>query len=169
MAKQSAKRTDPLAFDTPLELDLAGHSAEDLMAPLSQLVAAHPDGVSTPDLAQAVSTTAPTAQKALQLLEKERHIYSRRIGKTTIWYPNGRLVHPYLQLKKEMRGRIYNFTVREGRAGPTIQVLERSFSVLNGERTEGSIFVETATLKEFIAALEELAERFSLHEQKHGA
>ncbi|MBI2077220.1 MAG: helix-turn-helix transcriptional regulator [Euryarchaeota archaeon] len=168
MTKRDAKQDDPMAFDQPLTLSVQGKSAEDLMVPISQLVAAQPDGMATTDLADHLGVSPPTVQKALERLERERHVYSRTVGKTHVWYPNGRLIHPYLQLRKEANGRIYLFVAREGRAGPLIQIVEKSFSLLSGEKTEGSIFVEEAALDDFAKGLEELQARLKTHRAQVG-
>jgi hypothetical protein len=125
-----------------------------------RIVKSKPDGIGTSDVAKALEISFNTTVKMLRELEMEREIYSVKIGKATAWHPNGRLVHPYLELFKELRGTPYRVSVQEGRSGPIVQIQERSYSLLSGERVEGAIFVEYANLEGLIDALNEIKTRF---------
>lgn len=124
------------------------------------IVRYNPDGVPTSVMKDALEITVNTALKVLRSLEAEREIYSAKIGKTLVWYPNGRLIHPYLETFKELCGKPYRFSIQEGRRGPMVQIQERSYSLLRGERVEGAIFVELGNLEEFIEGLSEIRDRF---------
>jgi DNA-binding transcriptional ArsR family regulator len=130
-----------------------------------QIVKSHPDGVTGADIAAALSLSHPTAMRLLRELEREREIYSRQLRSIQVWYPNGRMVHPHLQAVRELRGKTYRATVQEGRAGPLVQVQERSYSLLHGERVDGAIFIDYAALDDFIQLLRELAERYERFEE----
>lgn len=131
-----------------------------------QAVKASPDGISTADVARATGVSLPTAKRILVELEKEREVYSRSHTERRIlvWYPNGRIVHQFLEVQKEIRGKTYRATVQEGRAGPAIQIQERSFSLLDGERVEGAIFVDYESIDDLLALLSELRHRFESYE-----
>ncbi len=124
------------------------------------IVRYNPDGVPTSVMKDALEITKNTALKVLRSLEAEREIYSAKIGKTLVWYPNGRLIHPYLETFMELCGKPYRFSIQEGRRGPMVQIQERSYSLLRGERVEGAIFVELGNLEEFIEGLSEIRDRF---------
>lgn len=127
-----------------------------------QLVRSHKDGVSTSDVAHGLNVANATAQKTLTELEREREVYSRSHTRRNIllWYPNGRLVHPYLEIFKELRGKTYRVTVQEGRSGAQVQLQERSFSLLSGERVEGAVFVDYNSLEDLIDMLQEIKKRY---------
>lgn len=131
------------------------------------LVKGHPDGVSASDIADALGIASNTVLKVLRELEREREVYSRTHsrGRSQVWYPNGRLIHPYLELFKEIRGKPYRISVQESRTGPLVQVQERSFSLLHGERVEGAIFVEYEALDQLIDGLNEMKTRYESHER----
>jgi len=124
-----------------------------------RIVRSRPDGIGTSDIAKALEISFNTAIKLLRELEMEREIYSVKIGKATAWHPNGRLVHPYLEIFKEFKGKPYRFSIQEGRSGPIIQIQERSYSLLSGERVEGAIFIEFTELDGLIQALNDLKGR----------
>lgn len=131
-----------------------------------QIVKSHPDGVTGADIAEALSLSHPTAMRLLRELEREREIYSRQMRSIQVWYPNGRMVHPHLQAVRELRGKTYRATVQEGRSGPLVQIQERSYSLLHGERVDGAIFVDFAALDDFLQLLQELATRYERFEEK---
>jgi hypothetical protein len=131
-------------------------------ARILQVVKASPNGITANAVAKVVGLTRPTVLLALRELERKREVYPSPSGLGTIrlWFPNGRMVHPILELYRELRGKTYRFTIQDGRAGPVIQIQERSYSLLQGERVEGAIFFEQATLDDFQLALTELKQRY---------
>lgn len=133
----------------------------DYRSRILRVVKSSPDGVTANTVAKLVGVTRPTALLALRELERAREVYSSPagLGAVRLWYPNGRMVHPYLELFKDLRGRTYRFSVQEGRTGPMIQIQERSYSLLQGDKVEGAIFVEQACLEDFQEALAELSRR----------
>jgi hypothetical protein len=139
-----------------------GTSESELLGQVLRLVKAHPDGLSTSDIARAAEATHPRVSRALLRLEREREIYSTSLrgGSMKVWFPNGRLVHPYLETFKDIRGRTYRLSVQDARYGSAVQIQERSFSVLSGEKVEGAVFVDYRGVDDLIAGLTELKTRF---------
>ena len=108
------------------------------------------DGISAGEIAEVLEITKNTVLKELRALEAEREIYSTKVGNTFVWFPNGRLIHPYLELFIEIRGKPYRLSIQEGRSGPLLQIQERSYSLLDGERIEGAVFLEYDALEDLI-------------------
>lgn len=133
----------------------------DHLARVLQVVKSSPNGITANAVAKVVGLTRPTVLLALRELERRREVYPSPSGLGTIrlWFPNGRMVHPYLETFKELRGKTYRFTVQEGRSGPLLQIQERSYSLLQGERVEGAIFIEYACLDDFQEGLEQIKQR----------
>lgn len=129
-----------------------------------------PEGISTQDIARAAGVSPPTVVRILKDLEREREVYGRSHTRRNImlWYPNGRMVHPFLELFKEIRGKTYRATVQEGRSGPAIQLQERTYSLLHGERIEGAIFVDYPAVDELIELLQQLKSRYESLESVKG-
>lgn len=131
-----------------------------------QLVKSHPDGIVVKDIADYLEVTPKTVLKNLRALEAEREIYSKKMGNANYWFPNGRLIHPYLEFFRELRGKPYRFSIQEGRSGPLVQIQERSFSLLHGEKVDGAIFVEFDLIDDIIDSLHDLKERYNTYESR---
>lgn len=149
-------------FLPPRALNTMGAESADLRVRALHVVKACPEGISTSEIATAVEVTKPTVLKVLRELEREREIYSRAHTKNQllIWYPNGKLIHSYLEMFRDLHGTTYRASIQEGQAGPTIQVQERTFSLLSGDRVEGAVFVELSAVDELIEMLNELKRRY---------
>jgi hypothetical protein len=168
----STKKNGRLRFDSLTAQDFLGNVDEENSDEKSdegiilQLVKSHPDGISVRDLADYLEVTPKTILKKLRALEAEREIYSKKISNATYWFPNGRLIHPYLEFFRELRGKPYRFTIQEGRSGPLVQIQERSFSLLFGEKVEGAIFIELGLVDDLIDSLQDLKNRYADYEKK---
>lgn len=166
--KSEMPQSTRFASLTPTDFVPVPESQEEILVPKSpdrisdvlRVVKANPDGATASDIARVLGMSPPTALRLLRELEREREVYSRTLRRLQIWYPNGRLIHPYLEIFKEIRGRTYRFTIQEARSGPAVQIQERSFSVLTGEHVDGAIFVDYAGLDDLEAAIKELRERY---------
>lgn len=136
-------------------------SGESHFDQILRVVRGSPNGITANAAGKVVGITRPTVMLALRELERRREVYSSPSGLGTIrlWFPNGRMVHPILDVYRELRGKTYRFTVQQGRSGPVVQIQERSYSLLQGERVEGAIFVEQDCISDFQEALEELKSR----------
>ncbi len=131
-----------------------------------QLVKSHSDGISVRDIADYLEVTPKTVLKKLRSLEADRELYSKKMGNANYWFPNGRLIHPYLEFFSDFRGKPYRFSVQEGRFGPLIQIQERSFSLLHGEKIDGAIFIEYDLIEDLIDSLQSLKDRYEIYESK---
>ena len=121
----------------------------------------HPEGVTAKMVADIAGITVQRAREILEELVGKREAYSRKIqGNLKLYYPNGKLIHKYLQESREIGSQIFRLSFHEGRKGPILQIQERSFSLLEGEKVEGSIFVEVDNIENFIDFIKYMYEKF---------
>ena len=125
-----------------------------------QIVKNNPNGTAAPQISDLINVSKSTVLNILKSLEYEREIYSTKVGKTLVWFPNGRLIHPYLEVFTELRGKPYRLSMQESKTGPMVQIQERSYSLMYGERVEGAVFIEYAVLDELIDSLGEIKKRY---------
>jgi nitrogenase molybdenum-iron protein alpha/beta subunit len=144
---------------------LSGPSERDRSARVLTLnnVRQNVDGTTIAEVASATGLPKHRVRTILSELEKDREIYSRRLAgsNATIYYPNGRLIHPYLRRQKELGTQIIRVSFHEGRKEePRVQIQERSFTISEGEKVEGSIYIDYTNLPNFIDFLNEMKEAF---------
>lgn len=131
-----------------------------------ELVLSHvrqrPDGTTLLDTAEAVDIPKHRVKQILIELDHDREIYSRKIRGVSgpMYYPNGRLIHKYLQRSKELGTQIFRISFHEGRTGPRVQIQERTFTLMEGEKVEGSIFIDHDSLDSFIEFIVEMNSDF---------
>lgn len=124
----------------------------------------NPDGASTQMVAQAIGLSVSRTRQILDQLVHEREAYDRDIPgvKGKLYYPNGRLIHQYLVESREMGSQIFRFSFHEGTRSPArLQIQERSFSLLGGEKMEGSIYIDTTNTEALIEALTEMVAKYN--------
>ena len=126
------------------------------------------DGTTITEVSLSTGLPKHRVRAILSELEKDREIYSRKLAgsNATIYYPNGRLIHPYLRRQKEVGTQIFRVSFHEGRKDdPRVQVQERSFSISEGEKVEGSVYIDYANLSDFIEFLTEMKQTFDNYQR----
>ncbi len=125
------------------------------------LLRQNPDGITAKEVAEFVGISDRRARDILDELVMKREAYSREIQGIKIYYPNGKLIHKYLQESREFGNQIFRLSFHEGKKGPILQIQERKFSLLEGEKVEGSIFVEFENIEPFVEFILEMLDRFN--------
>ncbi len=126
----------------------------------------NPDGVTVQMVASDAHIGGTWAQKVLDDLVHQRELYSRIVPgvKATLYYPNGKLIHKFLQESREIGDQIFRVSVHEGRRSPRVQVQERRFTLLDGERVEGSIFVDVESVPALLELMKDVVTRLNNQE-----
>ena len=141
--------------------------AHGIRALVLAFVRQNPDGVTVQMVTQDARVSTTWAQKVLDDLVHQREIYSRVVPgiKATLYYPNGRLIHKYLQESREIGSQIFRVSVHEGRRSPRVQIQERRYTLLEGERVEGSIFVDVENVEEMLRLIQQVMDRLNATEK----
>ncbi len=128
----------------------------------------NPEGVTINMVADAVGVTYERARVILKDLCKRREIYDRRLPdvKQKLFYPNGKLIHKYLQESRDFGSQIFRLSLHEGKRTPRLQIQERKYTLLDGEKVEGSIFVDSDNIDDFIHFIEEMMVKFRQFENE---
>lgn len=115
----------------------------------------NPEGTTAKLAAEHAGVTVNRARDILDELCMRREIYKRKLenDRIILYYPNGRLIHKYLQESRDFGDQIFRISFHESRKEPRMQIQERKYTLLEGERIEGSIFVDyknTRLLMDFL-------------------
>jgi len=127
------------------------------------IVRQNPDGVTAQMVSSSAGISLTWAKQVLDDLLHQREVYSRVVPgvRARLYYPNGKLVHKFLQDSKEFGDQIFRVSVHEGRRTPRVQIQERKFSLLEGEKVEGSIFIDIDNVEGLLSFTKEVLERLN--------
>ena len=150
-----------------LGIDKNGEELHGTRAFVLDIVRNNPEGITSNMVAQAVGISSQRAWTILNDLCARREIYSRDVGlKNHLYYPNGKLIHKYLQETRDIESQIFRISVHEGRRSARLQIQERRYTLLDGEKMEGSIFVDMDKVEDLIHFLEEMVVRYHQFDEK---
>jgi DNA-binding transcriptional ArsR family regulator len=127
---------------------------------LRKLVRKQPDeGVTVRELTKATDLSSTTVRNHLEKLCDLREVYKqKRNDQLYIYYPNGKPLHGIGSEKIEIDDTIIEIQLAKGRDDKLqFHVLEKKFTLLEGETTEGAIMFPRGALDEFFDKLNSLA------------
>lgn len=124
---------------------------------IKRLLAQHPEGLTAQDLAEASGLSVKTVRKHLSFLTAVREVYQKRYRtRLTIFFPNGKLVHPYSDSITEIGDSMYSFQRVVNTFGRFLYIQERKRDLYtNRTKTVGGIMIEEEGLVKFIEKLKE--------------
>ncbi len=115
------------------------------------------EGISTTIIAQQFGIHQDIARKHLENLSKLRDIYSTNVNRNTkIYFPNGKLIHQYLKIKKEFPDRSFKLSVNQMGTREVLHIQEIKYSLLTGEKPEGGILIDVSNVEELIEEIRRL-------------
>ena len=93
------------------------------------LLRQNPEGITVNVVSESADISKDRARVILEDLCKQREIYSRRVPgiQAKLYYPNGKLIHKYLQGAKELGPQTFRVSFHEGNRIPRIQIQERKY------------------------------------------
>lgn len=127
---------------------------------LRKLVRECPEqGVTVRELSNATELSSTTVRNHLEKLCDLREVYKqKRNDQMYIYYPNGRPLHGIGSEKIESGDTIVEIQLAKGRNDQLqFHVLEKKFTLLEGETTEGAIMFPLDALDEFFDKMNSLA------------
>jgi len=120
------------------------------------------DGLSIEEVAALTNLNRIAIKKHLDKLIGLREVYSQKKNyKITLYYHNGRPLHHLGKKRLDCGDTILESTIAQGKNNCIFfHILEKRYSVLEGESPEGAIMVPIEQLDAFIECLKELKENF---------
>lgn len=132
------------------------------------IVRQYPEGITVKGIADFLNLSNDRTRVILEELVLRRDIYKRKVpgSKTVLYYPNGKLIHKYLQESKDIGDQIFRLSFHEGKKCPRLQIQERKFTLLEGEKVEGSIFIDYDNIPQFLEFINDLYLRFNQYNEE---
>lgn len=127
---------------------------------LRKLVRQRPDqGITVRELSEVTGLSDTTVRNHLEKLCDLREVYkSKRNDQLYIYYPNGKPLHGIGTERIENGDSIIEMQLAKGRNDELqVHVLEKKFSLLDGETTEGAIMFPLKSIDEFFDKMNTLA------------
>jgi DNA-binding transcriptional ArsR family regulator len=120
------------------------------------------DGLSIEEIIKITGLDRKTVLKHLDALEGLREVYSqKRNKKLTLYYPNGKPLHQIGKRRFDWGNPILEMYIAKGQKDKIFfYILEKKYTILDGEVSEGAIMLPIDHLEEFIEALRELKDKF---------
>jgi hypothetical protein len=115
-------------------------------------------GISIPEITVLTGFDRKTIQKHLDKLNGLREIYSQKKGeKISLYYPNGKPIHQIGSKRVGDANPVLDISIAQGsRNSLYFYIIEKRYSIIEGEVSEGAVMLPLERIDEFIVALKEL-------------
>ncbi|OPY52577.1 MAG: hypothetical protein A4E49_01811 [Methanosaeta sp. PtaU1.Bin112] len=120
------------------------------------------DGLSIAEIIKLTGFDRKTVVGHLRVLEGLREVYSqKKNGKLTLYYPNGKPLHNLGKKRIEYDNSILEISIAQGQKKKLFfYILEKKYTIIDGEVSEGAILLPLESLDEFVEALRTFREEF---------
>jgi len=140
--------------------------SEYLSERIRDFVHQNPDGVSTLLVAKTFGIQQDIARRHLETLSKLREIFSTSVNRSTkVYFPNGKLIHPFLQVKKDFNDKSFRISINQIGNREVVHIQEMKYSLLAGETPEGGILIDVNDVNLLLETVKNLV--FKMEELKH--
>ncbi len=147
---------------------MEGTGQSGIRSTILNYVRQNPEGVTVSMVSKHIDVSTQRAREVLNELVMKRDLYKRSISeKVILYYPNGKLIHKYLQDSKDFGSQIFRISFHEGKINPRIQIQERKYTLIEGERVEGSIFIDLENSDGLRVFLNEMLSKFQTFDQEN--
>ena len=117
----------------------------------------NPNGLTVSKINQSLGIDTRTISKHLSVMEYTNEIYSEKFGRTAVYYPNAKLMHPASEQAFDLGHIEFQvYTIKNSRIGDSIFIQERK----KGEYTDdigSGILIPITKFKDFTEYLYDIA------------
>ena len=120
---------------------------------IKKILNANENGVMSSEIVEATSLNRITVTKHLEYLVAIREAYKSDRGSGSIYYQNGRLVHPTDRLSVPIGNKVYDFIKLENAEGKFVFIQEKEQDELRLKTVKGGIMIRCEDLSAFMDGL----------------
>lgn len=120
---------------------------------IKKILATNDSGVMASEIVQATNLNRITVTKHLEYLVAIREAYKSDRGSGSIYYQNGRLVHPTDRLSVPIGNKVYDFIKLENAEGKFVFIQEKEQDELRLKTVKGGIMIRCEDLSAFMDGL----------------
>jgi len=139
-------------------LRLPSHEREQyLREVLRKTIKMNPNGITISMINQNLGIDTRTISKHLSIMEYTNEIYSEKIGNTSVYYPNTRLMHPAVEKAFELKDIEFQvYIIKNNRIGDSVFIQERKKGDYMDDIGSG-IMIPIDQFKNFVDYLNDVA------------
>jgi hypothetical protein len=120
---------------------------------IKKILSANENGVMASEIVEATNLNRITVTKHLEYLVAIREAYKSDRGSGSIYYQNGRLVHPTDRLSVPIGSKVYDFIKLENAEGKFVFIQEKEQDELRLKTVKGGIMIRCEDLSAFMDGL----------------
>ncbi|MCW4004144.1 MAG: hypothetical protein NWE95_09570 [Candidatus Bathyarchaeota archaeon] len=121
---------------------------------IKKILAANENGVMASEIVEATNLNRITVMKHLEYLVAIREAYKSDRGSGSIYYQNGRLIHPTDRLSVPIGNKVYDFVKLENAEGKFVFIQEKEQDELRLKTVKGGIMIRCVDLFTFMEGLQ---------------
>ena len=121
---------------------------------IKSILSRNENGIMASEMADATNLNRITVAKHLEYLVAIREAYKSNRGAGSIYYVNGRLIHPTDRLAVPIENKIYEFFKLENAEGNFMFIQEKEEDELRAKTVKGGIMVRCQDLRQFMDGLQ---------------
>ena len=122
---------------------------------LRKILELNPNGITAPVIARALGINATTIWRHLEKLTSTREGYKISYGKTTVYYPNGKMIHHFKKEDLLLGDKAYSFFYVVNNFGKFMYLQEKKQDRLGASEVVGGLLIPINKVEEFVNAIME--------------
>jgi len=120
---------------------------------LKKILELNPNGITAPTIARSLGINATTIWRHLEKLTSTREGYKISYGKTTVYYPNGKMIHHFKKEDLILGDKAYSFFYVVNNFGKFMYLQEKKQDRLGASEVVGGLIIPINKLGEFVNAI----------------
>jgi hypothetical protein len=136
---------------------------------IKKFIEENPDGTTAKSIAGRLGLSYLTVSHHLDHLVATRELYVHAIGpRTRIYYPNGRLSHPYARSNFSLKDQMFKVQLIDNPRGKFVYIQELQNSGIQGKTIAGGIIIRLDGLPDFVSELQAFISENRTHREDEG-
>lgn len=129
---------------------------------LKKTLELNPNGLTAPNVSRSIGINATTIWRHLERLTSTREAYKLSFGKTTIYFPNGKMIHHFKQEDIKLGEKTYSFYYVINNFGKYLYLQEKKQDRLGAIEVVGGLMIPVEQIgnlvKSIVASSKEIKE-----------
>ena len=133
---------------------------------LKKALELNPNGLTAPDVSKSIGINATTIWRHLEKLTSTREAYKLSFGKTTIYFPNGKMIHHFKKEDIILGEKTYSFYYVLNNFGKFLYLQEKKQDRLGAVEVVGGLILPVEQIGSFVKAIVSLSKEIKEIDKK---